>query len=50
MEENIFKKIELENNQTLVLLDMSRKISEDAYVVRMQANIEIKIMCQPKHF
>jgi hypothetical protein len=43
MEEKIVKKIELENNQTLVLLDMSRKIGEDAYVVRMQANIEIKI-------
>ena len=43
MEENIFKKIELENNQTLVILDSSRKITEDAYVVIMKANIEIKI-------
>jgi hypothetical protein len=44
MEEKIFKKIELENNQTLVIMDISKKISEDAYVVRMQANIEIKIV------
>ncbi len=43
MEAEIFKKIELENNQTLVLMDKSRKIGEDAYVVRMQAGIEIKI-------
>lgn len=39
----IYKKIELENNQTLVLLDLSRKITPDAYVVIMKANIEIEI-------
>ena len=39
----IYKKIELENNQTLVISDMSRKISADAYVVIMKANMEIKI-------
>ncbi|WP_457551102.1 hypothetical protein [Desulfobacula sp.] len=39
----IHKKIELENNQTLVLLDLSRKISEDAFVVIMKATIDIKI-------
>ena len=39
----IYKKIEFENNQTLVLLDLSRKITLDAYVVIMKANIEIKI-------
>ncbi|MDA3790584.1 MAG: hypothetical protein PF503_19080 [Desulfobacula sp.] len=38
-----YKKIELENNHTLVLLDLSRKITQDAYVVIMKANIEIKI-------
>ena len=39
----IHKKIELENKQTLVILDLSRKITQDAYVVIMKANIEIKI-------
>jgi len=39
----IYKKIELENKQTLVILDLSRKITPDAYVVIMKANIEIKI-------
>ncbi len=43
MEKMIYKKIELENNQTLVLLDLSRKITPDAYVVIMKANIEIEI-------
>lgn len=39
----IYKKINLENNQVLDILDLSRKISADAYVVIMKANIEIKI-------
>jgi hypothetical protein len=43
MEKMTYKKIELENNHTLVLLDLSRKITQDAYVVIMKANIEIKI-------
>ena len=43
MENMIYKSIELENNQTLVISDMSRKISVDAYVVIMKANMEIKI-------
>jgi len=43
MENMIYKKIELENNQTLVISDLSRKISIDAYVVIMKASIEIKI-------
>jgi len=43
MEKMIYKKIELENNYTLVLFDLSRKITPDAYVVIMKANIEIKI-------
>ncbi|MBU1342139.1 MAG: hypothetical protein KKE44_02565 [Proteobacteria bacterium] len=43
MENTIVKKIELDNNQLLILSDLSRKISEDAYVVIMKASIEIKI-------
>lgn len=39
----IYRKIELENNQTLVISDLSRKITLDAYVVIMKADIEIKI-------
>lgn len=43
MENMIYRKIELENNQTLVISDLSRKITPDAYVVIMKANIEIEI-------
>ena len=43
METASAKRIELENNQTLVISDLSRKIGEDAYLVIMQAKIEIKI-------
>jgi hypothetical protein len=43
MSSNIVKEIELENNHTLVISDCSRKISEDAYVVVMKANMEIKV-------
>ena len=43
MENTTAKKIELENNQTLVISDLSRKISENAYVVIMKATMEIKI-------
>ncbi len=43
MEIKIYKQIELENKQTLILLDMSRKISDDAFVVIMKAQIEIEI-------
>jgi hypothetical protein len=43
MEQRIVKTIELENGHTLVLSDLSRKISEDAYVVIMKASMEIKI-------
>ncbi len=35
--------IELRNGQTLILSDRSRKISADAYIVIMQATMEIKI-------
>ena len=41
--EKIVKEIELENNQTLVISDLSRKIAEDACVVIMTAKIDIKI-------
>ncbi len=44
MEERIIKTIELENGQTLVISDLSRKISEVACVVVMKANMEIKIV------
>lgn len=43
MQTNIYKQIELENKQTLVILDMSRKISEDGFLVLMKATIEIEI-------
>ncbi|MBU0973631.1 MAG: hypothetical protein KKC20_23530 [Proteobacteria bacterium] len=43
MEETIFKKIELDNDQTLVILDKSRKIGEDAYVVIMGVRMAIRI-------
>jgi len=43
MENMIYKRIELENNQTLVISDMSRKISVDAYVVIMKVTMGIKI-------
>lgn len=43
MEQRIVKTIELENGQTLVLSDLSRKISEDAHVVIMRASMDIKI-------
>ncbi len=41
--DKIVKKIALENKQTLVISDLSRKIGEDAYVVIMKANMEIKV-------
>lgn len=43
MKERIIKTIDLENGQTLVISDLSRKISEDACVVVMKAKMEIKI-------
>jgi hypothetical protein len=43
MKEKLVKKIDLDNNQTLIILDASRMISEDAYVVRMKAKIEIPV-------
>ena len=43
MEETSYKTIELENGYQLNLLDVSRKISADAYLVKMKAVIEIGI-------
>ena len=43
MNDNIFKTIELENNQTLEIRDESRKIGEDAYVVIMGARMDVRI-------
>ncbi len=39
----IIKTVLLKNAQTLEIWDLSRKISEDAYVVRMKAQMEIQI-------
>ncbi len=39
----VIRKVELENGQTLVISDLSRKISEDAYVVTVKAAMEIKV-------
>jgi len=39
----IIQKIRLENKQTLVISDQSRKISADAWVVIMRASMEIKV-------
>ncbi len=43
MEKRIIKTLKLENGQTLVISDLSRKISEPGWVVVMKANMEIKI-------
>jgi hypothetical protein len=39
----VIRKIDLENGQTLIISDLSRKISDDAYVVIMQAVMEIEV-------
>ena len=44
MEQRIVKTIDLENGQTLVISDLSRKISEAGWVVVMKADMEIKIV------
>ncbi|MCK5099007.1 MAG: hypothetical protein KAR45_12950 [Desulfobacteraceae bacterium] len=43
MKETVVKKVELENKQTIVIYDASRKISEDAYVVKMKAEMEVLV-------
>jgi len=44
MEQRIVKTIDLENGQTLVISDLSRKISEAGWVVVMKADMEIEIV------
>ncbi len=41
--ETIVKEIKLDNNQTVVISDASRKISEDAYLVVMKAKMEVLV-------
>ncbi len=41
--EKIVKEIKLDNNQTIVISDASRKISEDAYLVKMKAEMEVLV-------
>ncbi len=43
MDTTPYKIIELENGHTLSILDVSRKIGADAFVVRVKAVIEYKI-------
>ncbi len=43
MENNAYKKIDLENNHTLDIFDESRKIGADAYVVIMTAKMTIPV-------
>ena len=43
MESKTVKKIALENNLTLVVSDLSRRISQDACIVKMRASIDIDI-------
>ena len=43
MEQRIIKTIDLENGHTLVISDLSRKISEAGWVVVMKANMEINV-------
>lgn len=46
MEEKIIQTIELENGYTLNIYDVSRKISDDAFLVKMRAVIDIEIGSQ----
>lgn len=43
MAETLYKTLELENNQVLAIHDRSRKIAADAWVVIMDAQMEINI-------
>ena len=43
MKEKVVKEVKLENNQTLVISDASRMISQDAYLVKMKARIDIQV-------
>lgn len=43
MDENIVKTLKLENGHTLKIFDTSRRISSDAYLVKMKASVDIDI-------
>ena len=43
MENKRYKTIKLDNNHTLDIIDESKKIAEDAYVVRMTAKMDIPV-------
>ncbi len=43
MEEKIVKSMKLDNNQTLNILDLSRKIGEDAYQVLFSATMTVTV-------
>ncbi len=43
MPEEVYKTIELENKHTLQILDRSRMIGKDAFLVKMAARLEISI-------
>ena len=47
MREKVVKEVELDNNQTLIISDASRKIADDAYLVRMNARINIPVEKNP---
>lgn len=43
MENKCYKTVTLDNNYTLDIVDESKKIAEDAYVVRMTAKMDIPV-------
>ncbi|MFO7886047.1 MAG: hypothetical protein R6U68_14620 [Desulfobacteraceae bacterium] len=43
MEENAIRQQRLENGEFLEIFDLSRRISDDAFIVRMKAEINIQI-------
>ncbi len=43
MEEKLVKKFELENGQTLIISDCSRMISEDAWIVKIKARMDVPV-------
>lgn len=43
MDEAVIEKIELENGQTVIIKDLSKKISEDAYQVTLEASVKVLV-------
>ena len=43
MDETLIEKVELDNGQTLTIEDRSKKISEDAYQVTVEARIPVAV-------